>query len=779
MAEVFVRWSFETSAFAGAEFVVVGAHIREGLDRPYEARVEVLHPDADADIASCLGKDCSLGITRGDNTRTLRGLVRTVTEVERTAHAELRISLEIVPAFFMLSLRTNTQIFQEMTVPDILESVLGEGLGAYSREVEVDLRAEYPVREYCVQYQETDLQFCERLMQEEGISYSFDHEGEKEVLVLRDSNAAMTEVPSGAAIPFRPVGAALLDVEPVLDLRVVRRATTTSVVVRDWDWTRAGAMPFDAEDRGTDEMERDRESYEQGAGRSLSLTDYASPSYGAEDSTRQASLRRQELVRDAVRATGRSRVIQLAPGTLFELTDHPVVGVDGRYLVTSVQHRSEPPGDEPGEAGDRYVNDFECVPASTEYRPRRRFSKPTIASIQTAVVTGPSGEEIYVDEHGRVKVQFFWDRAQVDGEKRSCWVRVEQPWAGAGWGFWFVPRIGMEVVVHFIDGDPDRPLVSGCVYNGANALPYPLPDEKTKSTIRTNSSPGGGGYNELRFEDKAGEEEIFTHAQKNYDEVVENDHTTLVHNDQSNTVDVDQTQTVHGNQTEQIDVDQTMTVDADRTVTVSGDYSETVDGTETRLVGGDVDETFGATETRTVSGNLTESISGNESRTVGAAQTETIGGSHALTVSGSMTHTITGALTRLVTGGVTQTTSGAFSSTATGGYTVIAPGGVTLDAAGGVELAAPGGVVHIDSEKSWLGAWKYDGGGNSQAMSNVKTEAIARVHAIAAAKFEFAPIFIESYGTRIKTTSGSGIRNGVAYCFNGGIKAETGPESKT
>src|SRR5690606_3464990 len=186
----------------------------------------------------------------------------------------------------------------------------------------------------------------------------------------------------------------------------------------------------------------------------------------------------------------------------------------------------------------------------------------------------------------------------------TCWVRVQQPWAGAGWGFWWVPRIGMEVVVHFIDGDPDRPLATAAVYNGTNPTPYALPDEKTKSTIKSNSSLGGGGFNEFRFEDKAGDEEIYTHAQKDYNEVVENDHTTLVHHDQTITVDNNQTQEIGANQTETVHGNQQLTVDGNRTIHVKSAYSETVDGTETRRVTGDVTETFDANETRSVGANL-------------------------------------------------------------------------------------------------------------------------------------------------------------------------------
>src|SRR5690606_22773905 len=194
----------------------------------------------------------------------------------------------------------------------------------------------------------------------------------------------------------------------------------------------------------------------------------------------------------------------------------------------------------------------------------------------------------------------------------TCWVRVQQPWAGAGWGFWWVPRIGMEVVVHFIDGDPDRPLATAAVYNGTNPTPYALPDEKTKSTIKSNSSLGGGGFNEFRFEDKAGDEEIYTHAQKDYNEVVENDHTTLVHHDQSNVVDNDQTQLIKNDQTETVHANQVMTVGNDRTVIVHGDFDETVDGTETRHTVGDVTESFDANETRSITGDVTETIGGNE-----------------------------------------------------------------------------------------------------------------------------------------------------------------------
>jgi type VI secretion system secreted protein VgrG len=296
---------------------------------------------------------------------------------------------------------------------------------------------------------------------------------------------------------------------------------------------------------------------------------------------------------------------------------------------------------------------------------------------------------------GRRLVQFHWDREGKNDENSSCFVRVIQPWAGNGWGFVFLPRIGMEVAVNFVDGDPDRPMVSGCVYNGENVPPYGLPDDKTKSTIKSNSSPGGGGFNELRFEDAAGSEEIFIHAHKDFNETVLNDHNTTVGNNQTNNVDVDQTQTVHGNQSETVDGNQDMTVNGTRTVHVVGAFDETLDATETRTVTGDVTETFAANETRTISGSQTETITGSVSRTI----------------SGSQTDTITGSLSETITGGITTTTPANLNLTAVGGINMTTTGAMMVNAVGGFTVLAPGGTKTVDMD-----FWSF-GGGRGQGFS--------------------------------------------------------------
>jgi len=714
-----VELHVESSPLAGLDVHVDGITFYEALSEPYGAELLLTIGDADFDGELLLGKDVVLTFERADvNIRRLTGIIREVREgaqggVSQREREGAVLHVVVVPALWMLSRRRDTRIFQEMSVTDILQSVLDEALGPYGRSIELSTTATYPTREYCVQYGETDLAFVHRLMEEEGIWYFFDHEGETETMVLVDTNESSVdlEAPAGGVVAYIPSDLLVRGAEPVNMVQRRHRTTTTSVVLGEWDWTRA-TMPFSYEERGTDEAGRDRESYEHGWGRSLTLYDYAGTSYGAEDGERQKLLRKEAHVRDTITIEGVGRVTGFAPGKKFELSGHPTLGMDGTYLVHRVIHQNVPAGSLTGSSGgadaDDYHNRFECIPFDTPFRPARKTAKPRVPGIQTAVVTGPAGEEIHTDEHGRIKVQFHWDRDGANDENSSCWIRVEQAWAGAGWGFWYVPRIGMEVVIHFVDGDPDRPLVTGCVYNATNPTPYALPDEKTKSTIKSNSSLGGNGFNEFRFEDRAGSEEIYTHAQKDYNEVVENDHNTLVHHDQTITVDNDQTQIVGNDQLEKVHGNQVLTVDGNRTLLIKADFDETVDGTETRLVTGDVTEGFDANETRTISANVTETIGGDELRSIGGNQEESVTGSHTQTVSGSATESITGSLTQTITGGITTTTPASYDITAVGGYNVTSAAGIQWIAPGGVTIAAPGGLFQTDNYFDWQGAKQFE-----------------------------------------------------------------------
>ncbi|HJL15193.1 MAG TPA: type VI secretion system tip protein TssI/VgrG [Sandaracinaceae bacterium LLY-WYZ-13_1] len=697
-----VRHSVRTDAFESIEIHVASLAFTEAIDEPYAADVVLQIHDPDADVLELLGRNVELTIERGDSMRRICGIAGAVFEGE-PAQGFVVARVIVHPAFWMLSMRRNTRMFQDMSVPEIVESVLSEGLGDYGREARLEVEGDHPQREYCMQYQETDLAFVQRLLAEAGIFYTFDHEGEVEVMVLADTNEHFERAPTvNDPLPHHSDTLQAWGEDRVRAFSRRHAHGTTSVVLRDFDWTHAAPVVED-EERGEDAAGRDRESYEHGLARGVHLAGYdPGAGYQENDARSQAVRRLESHRRDEVVGLGVSDAVALAPGTTFSLSGHPHVGLDGEYYVTRVWHRDVPFDDDRADA-EAYHNRFECRPIDVPHRPLRRYEKPSVASIQTAIVTGPSGEEIHTDEHGRVKVQFHWDRQNPADETSSCWVRCEQAWASSGWGFWWLPRLGMEVIVHFMDGDPDRPLVTGCVYNAANPPPYPLPDEKTKSTIKSSSSPGGDGFNELRFEDKAGSEEIFSHAQKDYNEVVLNDHTTTVHHDQTNEVDNDQTQSIGNDQTETVHQNQEMSVGGNRVVHVKGNFDETVDGTETRHTVGDVTESFGANETRDVSASLTETISGDETRSIGGNKSETVGGNHSLTVAAASSRTISGSLTQSITGGITETAPAGYNIDAAGGMTVTTTGPTNWTATGGITLVASGGVTWVDSFDFWFG----------------------------------------------------------------------------
>jgi len=690
-----VHATFEGEPAAAEAWRVRTVRLGESLDAPYELEARLV-TDADApDPRQLLGKPATVTLLRAGAPRRVHGIVaelteRTIDDDDLTAVVDVTVR----PALEALRHRVDTRIFQEKSVPEILAEVLEAGLGPYGRAFEDRTQASYPACEYVVQYDESDLAFCERLMQREGISYWFEHEGDVEQLVLADAPQAFGEITTaagGSPIPITERGQGDLDDESIHHLGAWSRVTPTKVALRHFDWT-APSTPIEAEASDAPEgdaavgasIDPEREVYVHDTD-PPTLSDYAGTAYGANDAAARATVRREQHASGARLAGGRSTLLAMRPGATVEVSGHPIVGRDGAYRVTSVEHRLDA-------ESDAYENRFEARPEAVPVRPARTRPAPRIHSVQTAIVVGPAGEEIHTDAHGRIKVQFHWDRLGASEERSSCWIRVLQPWAGPGWGFLFLPRIGMEVVVKFVDGDPDRPLVIGSVYDGDRRPPYPLPDDKTKSTIKTESSLGGGGYNELRFDDAAGAEQIWIHAQKDFDEVVENDHTTTVHHQQHIRVDNDQRQEIGNDQTEHVFANQDLTVDADRTVTVHGDYAETIDGSETRTVRGGVTETIEAGEDRTVTGSMTETIVGD--------RTQDITGDSSETISATLSQTIAGA--------VSLSTPATYDITATGGVTIVAPAGVTIVAPAGHTIVAPGGQTIIDGEWAKSGADWHD-----------------------------------------------------------------------
>jgi type VI secretion system secreted protein VgrG len=688
-----VELSFESDA-SSTMWSVQSAQLREQLNNPYRLLIRLATDDLEGEPVLLLGQPATLTITRGSMMRRVTGIVSEV--MEGSTHPEMvTTAIVVVPAFEALRHRVNTKIFQGKTVPEILDEVLGEGLGAYNRSLDDRTARTYPTCDYRVQYDESDYFFCTRLMEEEGIAYWFEFDGDAETLVLADSKDSYGEIRSlhDSMLLYSTSEGGVEGHEYVTRFDMMSQLRPTKVVTRHFDWTHPSA-PIEGDSSGSDPgpaydftagayVEPEREVYQHDE-QPLTLHQYDGQAHGANDVDDQVRLRREAQAWEARVAQGESTVTGITAGSILELMGHPRTDLDGRYLAIGVTHRFD-------DHGRFYRNTFQAIPADVPYRPKRLTPKPRIESIQTATVVGPAGEEIHTDNHGRIKVQFHWDRLGANDEHSSCWVRVRQPWAGAGWGFVFIPRIGMEVVVDFVNGEPGQPVVIGCVYNGEHPPPYALPDEKTKSTIKTETSLGGGGFNEIRFEDKAGSEEIFTHAQKDQNEVVENDHTTTVHHDQMIRVDNDQTQEVGNDQTEHVFNNQSLEVDANRTVQVHGNYDETIDGTETRQVTGDVSETFSANETRAVSANMDETISGSRTQTI----------------TGNSTESITGSLTQTITGGATITTPATYDITATNGFNVTTPATSTITASGGFNIASTTTTMH-DADLSNIGQFfKY------------------------------------------------------------------------
>jgi type VI secretion system secreted protein VgrG len=586
-------------------------HVREvsfveGLSEPYDLSLVLLteYYEAIANVDELLGADLVFTYGRNNVFRTVCGVINEIGTIAVDRDV-LAVRVNVVPALACLARRVDTRIFQDRPVPEILEEVLGDALGEYGRTVDIEhLNDTYLPRDYCVQFKESDLEFCHRLMEEEGISYYFevDDEAQVETMVLADQNPSRPnegypaiEAVIDETVPVIVKRPDLAETESIQQLEWSRPEQITKVTTRQYNWKRPDPKaPPESDVEEEDSKGRVRELYIPDDRRRIEDKGGDASYVGTEvdeDETPQTNKRFEMLSVERGRGEGSSNVTGFRAGGLFVIADHPHPDVaEAKLLLTRVVHFGEAPEQELGAdaAGARYQNSFICVSAEAPFRPSRSTAKPKVYGAQTAIVTGPASEEIHTDIHGRVRVKFHWDRVSPLDETSSCWVRVAQMWGGPGWGTWFLPRIGMEVVVQFLDGNPDRPLIVGCVYNGENTPPYALPDNKTRTTIKTNSSIGGGGFNELRFEDMKDAEQIYVHAQKDYDEMVRNNRTRTVGSNETVTVNGNRMLTVKGSpangeaeftgQKVAITGDEEISVTASRTVSVGGNATTSVSG---------------------------------------------------------------------------------------------------------------------------------------------------------------------------------------------------------
>ncbi|WP_010487734.1 type VI secretion system Vgr family protein [Pseudomonas sp. S9] len=506
----------------------------ERISQPYLFQVEVVSEQPDIDLESLLGKAVFLAFT--PQGAGIHGIIQSFAQRE-SGKRLTRYQLNIAPQLSYLARRTNQRIFQALNVPQIISTVLEEH-GILSNSYQFQLGPTvYPPRDYCVQYDETDLHFIQRLCEEEGIHYHFQHSPDAHMLVFGDDQSVFPKL--GQPTVYLP-GSGMVANEPAIRRFAMRQHTRSSrVTQRDYNFETPRLLLEAAY----------KQPQEQDAKALPDLEDYSYPGHFSErERGKHLSQRALERHRSDYRlAEGKSDQPALISGHFLEISDHPRSEWNDLWLIHQVHHEGKQPQvleesmtHDTGDTDDfqqGYRNSFVATPWDIPYRPTLLHPKPQVLGSQTAVVTGPAGEEIHCDQYGRIKVQFHWDREGSGDDKSSCWLRVASNWAGDLYGGIAIPRVGMEVVVTFLEADPDQPLVTGCLYHAENNVPYALPANKTRSTFKTLSSPGGAGYNEVRLEDKKGEEQKFIHAQRDLAENIEHEQKIHIGNERHDTVE--------------------------------------------------------------------------------------------------------------------------------------------------------------------------------------------------------------------------------------------------
>ncbi|MFO0604570.1 MAG: type VI secretion system tip protein TssI/VgrG [Polyangiales bacterium] len=572
-----------TFRFEGAsgQWRVVKFRAQEALSETWEAAVDLAGDDLHDDPDALLGRPATAVVQRATVTRYFRGVVRRVEHLG-TANGRLLARAWVVPALWALSQRVNSRIFHDVKVEDVVRAVLRDA-GLYDGSLDVALRDTYLRREYCVQYRESDLAFLQRLMEEEGVTYFFRHAEGTETLVVTDHDCYQPVATlDGQAVPVAGTEAGVLATESVRQLDWGREQRPTAVIVRDFDFTRP-QLPI------TQQVPRDagaRPVYEYPAEAVFSDYRAGSEQHHDDNVQRLAEIRLQALRASEQQGTGPSNVTGMTPGFAFTLRAHGRAALNQRHVVTRVVHEGnardalDHETQHTGPSVDRYRNTITCIPASVPWRPMRTTPRPVVTGIQTATVVGPAGREIFTDPHGRIKVRFHWDRRDEARDPTTLrWVRVAQAWGGGNWGMVVTPRIGMEVVVQFLEGNPDRPLVMGCVYNNSNRPAVDHPHASSQTRLRSNSTPGGNGFNEFSFEDAAGSERVYLHAQRDHAEDVLHDQRIEVGNDRTVTVKGEETNSVIGGRTTRIGGGEHNAVSPD-SLTVTGNLEVRVRGQE-------------------------------------------------------------------------------------------------------------------------------------------------------------------------------------------------------
>ncbi len=691
------------------ELLILRMEGHEELGRLFEYTVDLLSDNESVSPDDLLGKKMTIEMDMVNTTkRYFDGYVSRFTQVGHIAYfAHYRATLR--PWFWLLTQTSDCRIFQNKTVPDIVKEVFGDN--GFS-DFEERLSGSYREWEYCVQYRETDFNFVSRLLEQEGIYYFFKHVSGKHTMVLCDDYSSHSALEAYAQIPYLPATEA--------------GSSRWRDYIHSWKFSKSVRPGKYAHTDYDFKKPKSDLSANALMPRSHPYSDYEIYDYPGEyeippDGESYARHRIQELQGAHEVLEGKGNARGVSTGGLFSMTEHPRGDQNREYLVTGASYELQADGFEsvPEIAeGPLYGCEFSCMDTKEGFRAPRTTPKPMVQGPQTALVVGPSGEEIYTDEYGRVKLQFHWDRYGSKDENSSCWVRVAQVWAGKNWGAIHIPRIGQEVIVDFLEGDPDRPIVTGRVYNADQMPPYDLPANMTQSGIKSRSTKGGNPstFNEIRFEDKKGSEQLYVHAEKNQDNIVENNETTSVGNDRTEDVGHDETITIGNDRTESVGNNEQITIGVDRSETVGSNETVAIGSNRSVSIGSNKSETVGVNKTETIGAAKALSIGAGYQVSVGAGMNESVGASKALQVGSSLSETV--AKDRAVSVGKNQATSIGDNDTLKVGKNLVIEAGdsVTIKTGKASFTMKKDGTIAIQGKNITV---KGSGGVNVKASKNI------------------------------------------------------------
>jgi len=637
----------------------------EALSIPFELDVVLHSKQSGLQAKAILGKDVTLKVEteKGAGVRPFNGICTRFASAGREGE-HLVYTAKLRPWLWIASRRSDCKIFQFKTVPDIITEVLG----IYGYPLSKKLTRTYRAWDYCVQYQETDMNFVMRLMEEEGIYFYFQHAEGSHTMVMIDDMTQHPPLAGKPSIKYYGADAATVADEEHFNSWLLREEIDSGEYFSDdYDFEHPKA---DLAVKRTNPMghSHDRYQHYEWPGGYVKLA----------DGENYATTGLQGLQAEFERCQGHTTVRTMAPGYRFSLERCPRKDQNREYLAVAATYffrNNARMSSGSGEGDADWGITVTSQPTTLPYRPQLLTEKPRTLGPQTAVVVGPAGEEIYTDKYSRVKVQFHWDRIGTKNENSSCWIRVSTPWAGEKWGMIHIPRIGHEVVVDFLNGDPDHPLITGSVYNADLMPPYGLPDNKTASGIKSRSSKGGVAtdFNEIRMEDLKGKEQLYVHAQRNLDTVVEADESRMVGHNRSTRIDNDDDRfvvnddrhVIKGNQTNQIDKDQSSTIKGDQHTTVKGNQTNVVNGSRTQQVDGSLREETGSHHQETVKGNHNFTVNGKESNMILKDQTNMVKGDRTAIIVGDDSYTTVGKTAVMSAQGYSVTTGMKYAESCT------------------------------------------------------------------------------------------------------------------